>query len=293
MAELRVSYYPDITQHRTPDEIRGSVEVFASALEQELNRATGKQHTVPVLPVVSVRDQTAMAAEGRCEIGLMKPSSYIYARRRNLRVNVGAVALRKIDGKIGDTYFAQIYAHERLGVTTFDELKEACKRELPDRPVMGFGDSFSTSNFLVNAALLKDNGIHPLTRFRRVEFFGGHERVAQAVLDGRADVGAGHDGVLVDMARRPGYEDAEKVTRRIGRRDIHSDPVALILDDDELRGEIEKALLAIEKLPAVKTALDIFWGAVFGLGPTKHENYRSIEESIDSLGIPESDVLGE
>ena len=60
-----------------------------------------------------------------------------------------------------------------------------------------------------------------------------------------------------------------------------------------LRAAIERALLAIEKLDTVKVALDVFWGAVFGLGPTRHENYRTIEESMDSLGIPESDVLGE
>jgi hypothetical protein len=53
------------------------------------------------------------------------------------------------------------------------------------------------------------------------------------------------------------------------------------------------ALLEIEKLDTVKEALDVFWGAVCGLGPTRHENYRSIEEAIDSLNIPESDVLGE
>ena len=56
---------------------------------------------------------------------------------------------------------------------------------------------------------------------------------------------------------------------------------------------ITAALLEIEKLDTVKKALDIFWGAVFGLGPTRHENYRSIEQAIDSLAIPESDVLGE
>jgi hypothetical protein len=38
-----------------------------------------------------------------------------------------------------------------------------------------------------------------------------------------------------------------------------------------LRTEITKALLAIEGLPEVKTALDILWGAVVGLGPTNHE----------------------
>lgn len=293
MTELRLSYYPDITQHRTPDEIRSAIVVFATALQEQLSKSTGQQYTVTVLPVVSVPEQTTMAVEQRCEIGLMKPSSYIYAHRHNPNVNVAAVALRKIDGRIGDSYFAQIYAHTRLNVTTFQELLDLCRGPLSTRPVMGFGDSFSTSNFLVNAALLRDNGIHPLTRFRRVEFFGGHELVAEAVYDGRADVGAGHDGVLEDLAREPGFSDAAQVIRRIGRRVIHSDPVAVIVDDNELRDAITAALLEIEKLDTVKVALDVFWGAVFGLGPTRHENYRSIEEAIDSLAIPESDVLGE
>jgi ABC-type phosphate/phosphonate transport system substrate-binding protein len=292
MTTLRLSYYPDITQHRTPQEIRDAVIVFASALERELQRSTGAPVSINVLPVMSVPDQTRATAEGECEIALIKPSAYIYAHRRNAKVLPAAVALRKIDGKIGDTYFAQVYAQTRLGLRTFDDLRAACRQERSKRPTVGFGDSFSTANFLVPAALLVSNGCNPFTRFRRMEFFGGHDGTARAVYEDKADVGAGHDGVIVDLARQPGYADAEARLTRIGRRDIHSDPVAVVVDDGNLRSAIEQSLLAIEALDPVKKALDVFWGAVFGLGPTKHANYKSIEDAIDSLGIPEADVLG-
>ncbi|WP_067897529.1 phosphate/phosphite/phosphonate ABC transporter substrate-binding protein [Nocardia vaccinii] len=295
MTELRLSYYPDITQYCPADDVRDAVEEFAAALQKELRDATGRDYTVPVLPVASVPDQTRMASDAQCEIALMKPSSYIYARRHNPAVDVGAIALRTIDENLGDTYFAQIYAHHRIGVSNFDELRRKCAQPLQQRPIIGFGDSFSTSNFLVNAALLKDNNIHPLTRFRRIEFFGGHDLVARAVYEGQADVGAGHNGAITDLSRQDGFNDAQQVMHCIGRRDIASDPIALIVSDDSLRGQIENALLAVQKLPNVKNALKTFWGAD-GLGPATHEKYKSIEASMrsleESLGLSEADVLG-
>src|SRR5262245_2995876 len=108
---LRLSYYPDITQHRTPQEIRGAIQIFAEALSAELERNVGTGYPIEVLPVLSVRDQTSLMAEGKCEIGLVKPSSYVFAHRRNVNVLPAAVALRVIDGHLGDRYFAQLYAN--------------------------------------------------------------------------------------------------------------------------------------------------------------------------------------
>ncbi|MBF6468264.1 PhnD/SsuA/transferrin family substrate-binding protein [Nocardia beijingensis] len=283
--ELRLSYYPDITQYRSQEEIRSEIEVFAQALQDELCRITGLSYRIIVLPVMQVSEQLESAASEGCEIALMRPLAYIYAHRRNPLVDVGAVARRRTDGGGGDDYFAQVYVHERIGVSSLEELCNKCQNPLPERPTIGFGDSLSTSNFLVNAALLKESGIHPLTCFRRIEFFGGHDRVAQAVYDGRADVGAGHDGVIADLAKQRGFEDAQQVMHCIGRKYIHSDPVALIVRDDSVRRLIQDSLLAIEKMDGVKKALKIFWGEVCGLGPTTHEKYKSIEDSIDALGI--------
>jgi phosphonate transport system substrate-binding protein len=291
MPRLRLTYYPDITQHRTDAEVRDAIVTFSAALAKDLSRRAGQEFTIDVLPVVTVPLQTAMIADGRCEIALIKPSSYIYAHRRNTSVLPAAVALRTIDGKAGDVYFAQIYTHADTGIHTMDDLRERCRG--PHRPSIGFGDPFSTANFLVPCAMLLKQQLHPLTRFSRVEFFGGHELVARAVYERRADIGAGHDGVIVDLARQPGFEDAASKLLRLDRMIIHSDPVAVCVGDPSLRANLEASLLAIAEEESVKQALDIFWGGVVGLGRTKHENYASIEQAIDSLAIREEDILGE
>lgn len=284
---LRLTYYPDITQHRTPEEVREAVKVFAAELERELAE---KAITIEVLPVVSVREQAAMMASGSCEIGLIKPSAYIYAHRRNPNVLPAAVALRVIDGKPGDQYFAQLYTHVDTGIRTVDDLKARCSGALAQRPTLGFGDPFSTANFLVPAARLLDLKLHPFTRFRAVRYCGGHDGVAKAVYSREVDVGAGHDGVIVDLGRQPGFPEAEKKLVRLDRTFIHSDPVAINVKP-ELAAPITTALLTIATRQPIKKALDVFWGAVVGLGPTRHENYESVEKAINRLAIPEEDIL--
>jgi ABC-type phosphate/phosphonate transport system substrate-binding protein len=291
MAELRLSYYPDITQHRSPAEVRGAVVAFAGALSDEMSRRAGASFRVLVLDVVSVPGQVELISNGGCEIALIKPSAYVYAHGRNPEVLPAAVALRLIDGKVGDTYFAQLYTHVDTQVQDVEGLRRLCRKPREMRPSLGFGDSFSTANFLVPAAMLIHSGLHPLTRFRRVEFLGGHDGVARAVYHREVDVGAGHDGVIVDLARQKGFGDAEAQMVRIARRDIHSDPVAVRASDD-VRALLTEALLAIAHREDVKTQLDVFWGAVKGLGPARHENYASIETAIDAVGISEADVLG-
>ena len=286
---LRLTYYPDITQHRTPGEVRDAVEVFSAELSHELGR-TVPGMTIDVLPVVSVREQTALIATGGSEIGLIKPSAYVYAHRRNPNVLPAAVALRVIDGRPGDRYFAQLYTHVDTGIRTMDDLKARCAGGLAQRPTIGFGDPFSTANFLVPAAYLLDHSLHPFTRFQVVRYCGGHDGVAKAVYSREVDVGAGHDGVVVDLARQPGFADAEQKLLRLDRVFIHSDPVAINVDPS-LRDPITQALLAISTRDSIKKALDIFWGAVVGLGPTRHENYSSVEKAIDRLAIPEGDIL--
>jgi phosphonate transport system substrate-binding protein len=292
MADLRLTYYPDITQHRSPEAVRASVESFSRATEAKLSELMGATRRIVVLDVVSVPRQTEMIVDGECEIALIKPSAYIYAHRRNPRVVPIAVALRMINGKVGDMYYAQIYADRRTGIETLADLRERCRGPREQRPSIGFGDPFSTANFLVPASLLIEEGLHPFTRFRRIEFLGGHDGVVQAVYGGNVDVGAGHDGVIVDLARQPGSADAELVLVELARREIHSDPVAVNIQDDAVREALTQALLAVGEREDVKADLDIFWGSVKGLGPTRHENYASIEAAIDSLGIPENDVLG-
>ncbi|QIF02017.1 PhnD/SsuA/transferrin family substrate-binding protein [Roseimicrobium sp. ORNL1] len=288
---MRISYYPDITQHRTPEEVRTAVVTFAEALARQMTQLRGSDVAIDVLPVVSVAEQTAMIAEGRCEIALIKPSSYVLAHRRNARVLPAAVALRVIDGTPGDRYFAQLYCHVDSGFRSLDDVAARCRLPEPkDRPSIGFGDPFSTANFLVPAAHLADKGLFPFTRFRRSEYFGGHDGVVRAVYARSVDIGAGHDGVIVDLARQPGFADAAEKLIRLDRVFIHSDPVAVLVDD-ATRAQLTESMVTIAARPEIKHALDVFWGAVVGLAPTTHENYASVEHAITRLGIPENDLL--
>jgi ABC-type phosphate/phosphonate transport system substrate-binding protein len=281
---LKLSYYPDITQYKSESEIRDAVVKFSSILEEDYSRKSGEKITIEVLPVVSVREQTQLMADGKCEIGLMKPVSYVLAQRENKAVQPVAVAWRLIDGKEGDTYFAQLYARAHSGVASIANIKRNHR--------IGFGDSFSTSNFLIPAAELLKEGIHPLTGFRKIEFFGGHDLTAKAVYLNETDIGAGHDGVIHLLSQVKGYEDANTKLKRIKRVDIHSDPVAVNAEkipDFEL---FVKSLTDISEQDEVKKCLEEFWGNVTKLGPTSHSNYSSIELAIKSLNLKSRDILG-
>ena len=83
-----------------------------------------------------------------------------------------------------------------------------------------------SSNFLMPAVMLWEQGIHPLNCFVHVEFTGGHDKAALAVYQGLLEVGAGHDGVISDLAKKPGFEDAtRKLVRLAWSEPIPSDPV--------------------------------------------------------------------
>ncbi len=78
---------------------------------------------------------------------------------------------------------------------------------------------------------------------------------------------------------------------RLARVIIHSDPIAVRVPDD-LRATLTSSLIETSARDDTREHLDVFWGAVKGLGPTRHENYASIEQAIDDLRISEADVLG-
>ncbi len=83
-------------------------------------------------------------------------------------------------------------------------------RTLPDLVgrTFGFVDRSSASGWLVPAARLLDVGVHPLLGVRAT-FLGAHERVFEALVDGRIDAGATYAGALAEARiRRP---DAPRV----------------------------------------------------------------------------------
>jgi len=289
MKTLTLSYYPWITQHITPDELRRWVNDFATELQDQLTAIAGTPHFVQVQQPVEVPRQIEMIVSGQSHIALMNPLGYVFARARQPVVEAIAVALREIDGKVGPTYFAQLYTHKRTAIR-FDDAKGIA---VARGKSIGYGLPYSTSNFLIPAYHLADKlAIHPFAFFSRAEFIGGHETVAKAVYEGKVDIGAGHDGVIKDLARQYGFGDAEERLVQIARsQPIVSDPIAVHLPSAQDRAQLLEALLATAKTPRGAEALLRFWGMVKGLEPLAPNAYALLETAMKRLGLTEQDVL--
>lgn len=279
-----LSYYPWITQHKPPEVIRQNIEIFASALEQEIQSLSGEQASITVLPAMEVPQQIESLTKGDSQIALMNPLGFVYARQKNPQIDVAVVALRIIDGKVGDSYFAQIYTHFDTGIKDLPGLRNRS---------IGYGSSQSTSNFIIPAFELKHAGIHPFAAFKRVEFVGGHDKAAMAVYNKQIDAGAGHDGVIIDLANQPGYSDAKEKLVTIHRSNpIPSDPIAVNVRDKSEYDFIQKGLVAISQKNPAREAIIEFWGNAQGLKETYYQSYDYLLEAVDELGLSEKDIFG-
>ncbi|SLM48071.1 protein of unknown function [Nitrospira japonica] len=279
----RLSYYPWLTQNVPPTEIDRQIRVFASTIASELKSRNHSSPEVEVLPPLDVPEQISQIAENKAEIALMNPLGFIFARRRNNNLSATAVALRIIDGKVGAVYFSQLYTHKK---TAIRKLSDVVGKSI------GYGVAYSTSNFLIPAFMLKQAGVHPLLSFNRVEFLKGHEVISRAVYEGKVDVGAGHDGVIIDLANQSGYGDAGDVLLQIGRSaPLPSDPVVVNVKDATERKRLQEALVAAGQTELGKIALKIFWGNTQGLEPIDSKAYDGLSDALSTLKLDESDLL--
>jgi len=240
--QLSLSYYPWISQRISGPELEQAIADFVRLLQTAL----GNDLRIDPVAVMEVSDQikdmkTPPTGDIVAKIALMNPIGYALAHRDEPDVRAIAVIRRKI-GKspAGPTYKAQLYTHVKTGI---QDIKHVRGRSV------AFGSPQSTSNFLVPAMMLQKAGI-PLKDLSRVEFTGGHDTAAMAVYKRRFEVGAGHDGVIVDLASKAGTGNAAQVLVRIdgGWSDpIPSDPVAIHASDDGVQEQVTQALLEIAK----------------------------------------------
>jgi ABC-type phosphate/phosphonate transport system substrate-binding protein len=285
MKKIHLSYYPDITQYQTQDSIRKAVVEFSKLLSEDYSKRLNQQIEIEVLPVMNVKSQTELMQNPNenCAIGLMKPISYVLAKQQNQNVFAAGVAWREISGIENDKYIGQLFVHKNSGIKSFKDINKKHR--------IAYGDSFSTSNFLIQAAELYKNGIHPFTGFRISKFFGGHDGTAKAVYYNEADIGAGHDGAIILLANEKGYEDANEFLIPISKVEIYSDPVAVRIDLMPDVDEFTESLISISSNPIVQRLLQDFWGNVTRLGKADPCKYYSIEEALIALNLKAKDVL--
>tara|TARA_R110000772_G_scaffold103600_3_gene204654 strand:+ start:1280 stop:2149 length:870 start_codon:yes stop_codon:yes gene_type:complete len=288
MLIIRLTYYPDITQKQSDNDVRNAVVVFANALAADLSTSLGKQIVIEVPPVMQVPAQYNDIVAGNSAIALMKPVAYVLAHKENQAIVPACVAHRPIRGQVGTYYYAQIYARKDTGLKSIGDLVNAPAGLLR----MAYGDRFSTSNFLIPASVLQTNGIHPFLFFRQVTFAGGHDAAAEAVYGGEADIGAGHDGAIKILAQT--NPDAEDRLVPLVTENIHSDPVVVntsVLPEGVTLEHIQESCERVAKTEPVLNALDLFWGWVKDLSKTEHTNYASIERALAGLHLSKEDML--
>jgi ABC-type phosphate/phosphonate transport system substrate-binding protein len=293
---LALSYYPWITQSISGAVLHRAIAEFVALLEAELRRGMGEATRLEHLDEMDIPDQLDHIGERptgdlTCKIALMNPIGYALIHKRVPAVEAVSVIRRKIgNDPAGPTYKAQLYTHRRTFVR--NNLTVAMVRGRS----MAFGSPQSTSNFLVPAVMLFDAGIHPLNGMSRVEFTGGHDKAAAAVYEGRLEIGAGHDGVIIDLAGKPGYADAEQVLTRIAwSPDIPSDPVAIHAADPAVKEQVRDALrrVATPGQPGSdgNKVVKKFWGTEEGFEAIGADAYDSLFEHMNKLQLRDSDML--
>jgi ABC-type phosphate/phosphonate transport system substrate-binding protein len=289
---LRLSYYPWITQSISGTELAAAIAVFRDLLQEALRGGMGNALQIDLQKEMKIPDQLKdmkekPAGDVAGKIGLLNPIGYALVHAEVPEVEAVAVVRRKIGTEVGPTYKAQLYTHSK---TAIKKVREARGRS------MAFGSPQSTSNFLMPAVMLWEHGVHPLNGFARVAFTGGHDKAAGAVYKRELDVGAGHDGVISDLASKPGSEDAEKVLVRIAWSDpIPSDPVAIHTSDPAVRDQVVKALLQIagpnDRESDGNKAVKSFWGTNEGFETISPDAYLPLLRLMHPLGLRPDDLL--
>jgi ABC-type phosphate/phosphonate transport system substrate-binding protein len=294
--QLSLSYYPWITQSISGDVLRQAIDKFRGLLETALRQDMGNSVELTLQPVMEVPDQLKdikQKPKGSvvAKIGLLNPVGYALAHADTPNVKAVAVIRRKIPGvqdKAGPTYKAQLYVRAGSPIKTAKDMRGHS---------MGFGSPQSTSNFLVPAMMLWKQGVHPLNGFSRVEFTGGHDKSAIAVYQSKVEIGAGHDGVIINLADRPGFSDAKDVLKNIDwSEDIPSDPVAVHAPEQAVRNQIAKALIRVanpkdgDKSEGNK-AVNAFWGTTEGFEKIAAEAYKGLLRTMSPLGLRPDDIL--
>ena len=297
---LTVSYYPWIKQRVDPPELAKRVGEFCRVLQGALDGLK-----VELLPVMEIPDQLEElkkkpAGDVVGKIGLLNPIGYAMAHAEAPEVDAIAVIRRKIGNEPpGPTYKAQLYTHRDHAYDKIKPIKTV--KDMRGRSI-AFGSPQSTSNFLVPAMMLWEQGIHPLAGLTRTGFAGGHDTAAEAVYKKTFDIGAGHDGAILVLATKKGFEDATKVLVRIAWSElIPSDPVAIHTADPNVKKQVLKALLKIapddkpdsEGNQAIKGFWDTTEGfeAISADNQIKPESYAPLLRIMYPLGLRPNDML--
>jgi len=151
-----------------------------------------REMSVPISIVVgaSYEDMEQKVVNGEVDLANLTPYSYVQAKARAPGIHVFASHVS--DGS--PSYACYVIVRDDDPARRLADLKGR---------TFGFVDRSSASGWLVPAARMLEEGMHPLDDLRPT-FLGGHDRVFDALVDGQVDAGAIYAGALIESRlRRP------------------------------------------------------------------------------------------
>jgi phosphate/phosphite/phosphonate ABC transporter binding protein len=141
-----------------------------------------------------------MLLSGEVDIALMSPYAYVRAKARAPNIRVFATHIAKGT----ESYGAYILTQEDSPIRTMNDLRGE---------VFGFVDQRSSSGWLFPISRMLDDGINPLQEITG-HFYGSHERVIEAIVNGEVSAGATYDGALAEgRGRIPGANNLRVLAR--------------------------------------------------------------------------------
>jgi phosphonate transport system substrate-binding protein len=179
---LRLGLVP----YLSAETIRATHQHFADTLAARLG--------VPVEMIVGDSYEDTVERLARGEFDLVELSPYALARAEG-RVSLRCLVQSISDGSV--TAASYLFVRDDSPLQSLADVRGAR---------VGFVDRTSTSGFLYPLKLLKAHGLDPTKEPGAAHFYGNHEAVLLAVLDGGVDVGATYQGSFEALKRARGID---------------------------------------------------------------------------------------
>jgi phosphonate transport system substrate-binding protein len=189
---------------------------------------------------------------------------------------LGVVPLaRPVDLNNSSTYRGYIFVRKNSGIRTARDMKGK---------KMAFVEKATTAGYIYPLAYLRENGIADIDRYFGGYFFAGsHDAAIEAVLNGKADVGAAkHD--MYDRVRKEDPRVDRELVILAESPWVPSNGLCVRKGLDEaLKQRLKQALLSIDADPEGRAVLQKF-GAVKFIETTV-QDYQPVFELAKKAGI--------
>src|SRR5713226_9961578 len=170
--ELKFGFTPVLSEA----EMRAEFDPLMTYLSNAIGRKVG------LYIAKDYGDLRTQMESGQVDVGSFSPFAYVDAQKGG---KIRIIAQSILDHSA--TYRGLVIARKDSGLKRVEDLEG--KR-------FAFVDPKSASGYVYPRAMLLEKGVTPERFFKETTFAGGHDKVIQAVLDGRADAGAIYDGAL-------------------------------------------------------------------------------------------------